>query len=399
MQNKEPSVSEVAAEVLKALGGAISKEFERLFSDTKYTGDTYYDNPTPKSIFFDTKIATKREPLPEVQMKNRNFYPKKTQSLGTLSDDEFDIFVNDLKDYAKKLEIYDYPKTNGVRFFQEVSNIVKDIRKHVEKNGSYIVIDDDMTNSYFGYKCKNTNIRWRIPHEPVLEYFTDLNNPPDILDTFYLNTGKRALNNEEFLKDVFAKITDASGEDITQSDLKEIVDMHITKEQKDKVLEQNERIEDQTHKASLLSGKVWEDAKEMFDDIIAHVKKHGGNIIQADNPKQLRMGFVCQTTGRWWEIRISKIRKFPILETFHISDLDHLVDYLNKQQNDIPAETPSTQASDTQSSLGPMLLFAGVALGGFLSTLKQTTEQIVRVKTNNAAEENIEQISVEEEKV
>jgi hypothetical protein len=206
---QEPTITEIAAEVIKALGGAVADEFRRAFSN-RYVGDTYHDSPTPNSIFYNSGLDVKTQPLPEeLAMKSRNFYPQASSylektnldvplTINELSSQEFNVMVEELKSYAKKIELYDKIRParvldGDVRVFREVHNIVDDIRRHVEKHGPGIVVDDDHDNSYFGYSCRLTDTTWRIPHKPVLEYFSDPDNSPEILDTHYLNTGKHAL--------------------------------------------------------------------------------------------------------------------------------------------------------------------------------------------------------------
>ena len=176
----DPSISEIAAEALKALGDVVSKEFDKFFS-TKYVGDTYYDEP--RSIFDDSGLDVKKEPIKET-MRNKSFYP---------TDHEIDALVGKFKEYAKKIDDYDKKE---VRVFNQVNAVVDDIRKHIDKHGGTVFIDDDHENSYFGYSCRKTNTQWQIPHKTVLEYLTD--NTPDILDVEYLNTGKRAINDKRW---------------------------------------------------------------------------------------------------------------------------------------------------------------------------------------------------------
>ena len=218
---KEPTITEIATEVIKIIGGAVADEFKSLFAE-RYIGDTYHDGPTRNSMFYNSPLDVKTQPLPEeLTMKSRNFYPQPTSFLekanleiplvaNELSSKEFNELVAELKSYAKKIDLYDgiHPTRTlqgEVRVFREVDNIVDDIRRHVEAFGPGIIVDDDHDNSYFGYRCRLTDIKWRIPHKPVLEYFSDPDNSPDILDTCYLNTGKRALTSS-MVKDMITEL-------------------------------------------------------------------------------------------------------------------------------------------------------------------------------------------------
>lgn len=54
--------------------------------------------------------------------------------------------------------------------------------------------------------------------------------------------------------------------------------------------------------------KIFTDILEMLQDIKSHTVKHGGNIIQNDNPFKLQIGYACTVTNQQWKIKITDIK-------------------------------------------------------------------------------------------
>lgn len=62
----------------------------------------------------------------------------------------------------------------------------------------------------------------------------------------------------------------------------------------------------------------WFDIKLMLNDMREHYKSYKSEIIFADNPKELKIGFMCVLTSKVWEIAISTIRSTP--QEMYVSD-------------------------------------------------------------------------------
>lgn len=419
---KEPTVSEIATEVLKALGSSMSGEVKKLFqSASKYVGDTYYDETT---TIFDDKYDIKIQPLPkEFQMRTKNFISPTDLALDQIkpiNTAEFDKMVNDLKIYAKNIDTYAKPP--DTRVFHNVNDMLMNMRQHVNTYGPTLIVDDDPNNSYFGYRCKDTQMKWRISHDKVFEYLGDPDHTLDVLDIHYLNYGEGTKLNENTLNTFVKKI------------------LHIKNEYKYK----NPYIENVLDKiyAETFDGNVWQDAFAMFEDIIQHAKNNGSEITADFPSKNDHNRFVCERTGRWWEIPLSIYNAFDVVKKFGLPRINthtHLMDYLNGKHNEINKklvdeitlkegdidkkyiedimsdiekitdkiskdmdksyEIKDDAIDDTKSKEKPintLLLLFATALGGFLTTVGNQKSQ-VRVEDIIEEEQYVEQDDVIEE--
>jgi len=52
----------------------------------------------------------------------------------------------------------------------------------------------------------------------------------------------------------------------------------------------------------------WDDVYNMFEDMMEYAKNNGRELVSADRPMQLRLGWVCKNTGKTWSIHISTFK-------------------------------------------------------------------------------------------
>ncbi len=54
---------------------------------------------------------------------------------------------------------------------------------------------------------------------------------------------------------------------------------------------------------------LYTDIWAMIDDMKKHAAENGGAIIQKDQPYKLRLGYLCETTGKTWLISLVQMKR------------------------------------------------------------------------------------------
>ena len=55
---------------------------------------------------------------------------------------------------------------------------------------------------------------------------------------------------------------------------------------------------------------TWEDFEDMIVEMMEHAKNNGRAIVQHDFPLELKIGYMCENTGKIWEISLANIRRY-----------------------------------------------------------------------------------------
>ena len=69
------------------------------------------------------------------------------------------------------------------------------------------------------------------------------------------------------------------------------------------------KLEDNSEKDNTKTLWEYDNFTEMLKDKKTYAKLNGNNIIQQDLPMQLKIGYKCETTEKFWACKMSNIKK------------------------------------------------------------------------------------------